>query len=112
MKDPKKRNFLQHFVIVEGIKIIQSKIYLEENSIIPAFDPKKNNCNDAEFNKKPTLEITSNFHKSITETDFLLYVGAVNEPKQKWIAYASYCILGGKKSNQQTRRPKDRLWGS
>ena len=92
-KDQNKLNFVRHFVIPEALKVIESKIRIKSQGLIPPFDPLANHCDDSD-GKKPSLEISTGYHTEHTAADYLLYVGVVEEKAIDFSAYASFCITG------------------
>lgn len=88
-QDSKKRNFMEKFVMPEAIRILESRLKVTSNSIIPAFDPEWNYCDD-----QGKLTVDSKYKTQTTEGDFLLLVGVINEPNSGTLAYATYCLNG------------------
>jgi hypothetical protein len=97
--DPRKASFMKHFIIPEGLKILRQKLKVRSAQVIPPFDPIRSNCNDTQFNGSSTIDIRTNFHTKVTRADFLLYIGVVNDPKDTFLAYATFCVTGNKKLN-------------
>lgn len=91
--DKKKQNFLENFVIPEGLKILKSKIKLKSAKVIPPFDPFESGCDDISL-YGPTLDITSDFHTKTTRADYLLYIGVVNDEEDDFLAYGTFCVKG------------------
>ena len=84
---------MEHFIIPEGIKVLKSKLKVRSARVIPPFNPFNANCNDFE-KSKPNINIRSNFHKTTTRADFLLYIGVINKPNDNFLAYATFCVTG------------------
>lgn len=63
--------------------------------MIAPFDPFDSNCNDMRDGKE-TIQIKSSYHKTGLKSDFLLYVGVVNDPKKPFLVRGTYCVLGRK----------------
>ena len=85
----KKKNFMEKFVLPESIKILESRLKVTSNSIIPAFDPAFNGCDD-----DGKLTVDAKYKTDTTAGDFLLLVGVINEPDSGTLAYATFCVLG------------------
>ena len=85
--DSLKRDFMVNFVIPEGIRILQSKLKVTSNQLIPAFN--SSYCDDS-----GTLTNSTSYNSSTTNADFVLFLGAVNNPHEGYLAYATYCLLG------------------
>jgi hypothetical protein len=76
-----------NFVIPEGIRILQSKLKVTSNQLIPAFN--SSYCNDG-----GTLTNSATYNSSTTNADFVLFLGAVDNSNEGYLAYATYCLLG------------------
>jgi hypothetical protein len=85
---------MDKFIIPEGLKIIKQKLKIRSAKVIPPFDPFDNNCNDTQLNGRANIDIRSNFHKTVTRADFILYIGVVNDPIDNFLAYATFCVAG------------------
>ena len=80
---------MMNFVIPESLKILSSKLKVNSNQIIPAFDPGWNYCDD-----QGKLTITDSYKTNTTDGDFLLFLGVVNKPNEGYLAYATFCFVG------------------
>ena len=87
MSDSLKKDFMMNFVIPAGIAILQSKLQVTSNRIVPTFN--SNWCND-----NGTLSNSTTYGSNTTEGDFVLFMGAVNSPSESYLAYATYCLTG------------------
>ena len=85
---------MMNFVLPASIKILESKLKVKSNSIIPSFDGVDMGCND-----DGNLDIDAKYKTQTTEGDFLLFVGVINEPDSGTLAYATFCAQGKKKNN-------------
>lgn len=92
-KDKQKENFFRELVVPQGLSEISGKIGIKPGGVIPPFDVFGQHCDDSE-NKEPSLEISTSFHESETDADYLLYLGVVDRPGAGWSAYASFCYKG------------------
>lgn len=92
-EDKNKENFVRHFVIPNGLKIIQNKIQIKSDGLIPPFNAIKNGCDDS-VDKSPSMKITTKYHEEKTAADLILYVGGVHEKMNGFDAYASFCVQG------------------
>lgn len=80
-------------VIPRGLEKIQSKLKFTSAKLIPPFDPNLSGCTDNTI-YGPSLDIVSDYHTKITNSDYLLYVGVVNEPDEPYLAYGTFCVKG------------------
>ena len=87
--DSKKKDFMMNFVIPEGIRVLESKLKVNSNQIIPAFDPEANYCDD-----NGLLSFNSSYKNGTTEGDFILFLGVTNAPSEGYLAYATFCLVG------------------
>jgi hypothetical protein len=76
-------------VIPAGVAILESKIKVKSNSIIPAFDGVAHSCDD-----EGKISIAEKYKTETTEGDFLLFMGVMNEPNDSTLAYATFCVVG------------------
>lgn len=91
--DSKKKDFMMNFILPASIKILESKLKVKSNSIIPSFDGVDLGCND-----EGNLDIDAKYKTQTTEGDFLLFVGVINEPDSGTLAYATFCAQGKEES--------------
>jgi hypothetical protein len=87
--DPKKKEFMLKFVIPVAVEILESRLKVTSNSIIPAFNASQAGCDD-----DGKLTVDSKYATNTTQGDFLLLIGALNETSSGTLAYATYCVLG------------------
>ena len=87
--DDDKKNFFMNFILPEGMKILQNRLKVKSNQLIPAFDPVDKGCDD-----DGVIEIDSKYKTQTTDGDFLLFIGVVKNPSDGVLAYASSCLLG------------------
>lgn len=87
--DPKKKDFMLNFVIPVAVKILESRMKVTSNSIIPAFNASSTGCDD-----EGKLTVDAKYATQTTQGDFLLLIGALNETNSGTLAYATYCVLG------------------
>ena len=87
--DQKKKDFMMNFVIPEGVRVLQSKLKVNSNQTIPAFNPTNNYCDD-----NGLLTFDSKYQNGTTEGDFILFLGVTNKPSEGYLAYATFCLLG------------------
>lgn len=80
---------MEKFVLPEAIRILESRLKVTSNSIIPAFNATQHGCDD-----DGNLTVDSKYASQSTSGDFLLLVGVINEQNSGTLAYATYCVLG------------------
>jgi hypothetical protein len=80
---------MMNFILPEGLKIIESRLKVTSNSLIPAFDGIENGCDDDGL-----INIDSKYKAQATEGDFILFAGVYNNSNNDTLAYASVCVLG------------------
>lgn len=75
--------------------MLRRKLKVRSARVIPKFNPfsPNVNCNDDQ-GRGPNIDIRSKFHEQVTRADFLLYVGVVNDPRDTFLAYATFCVRG------------------
>ena len=78
---------MMNFIIPEGLRILQSKLQVTSNKLIPTFNSSW--CEDS-----GTLTNNSSYASKTTNSDFILFVGAINDPNESFVAYSSFCLLG------------------
>ena len=80
-----------NFVIPEGVRILKTKLKVNSNQVIPAFDPDRNYCDD-----NGRLTFDTKYKNGTTDGDFILFLGVANAPSEGYLAYATFCLLGSK----------------
>ena len=80
---------MMNFIIPEGVRILQSKLKVNSNQIIPAFDPNYHWCDD-----NGLFTFDSSYKTSTNEGDFILFLGVRNKPNESYLAYATFCYSG------------------
>ena len=80
-----------NFVIPEGIKILQSKLSVNSNQIIPSFDVTGKLCNRLNL-----ITFDESYKTNITNGDFLLFLGVINQPDAAYAALSVFCFVGNK----------------
>lgn len=88
-KDAKKKSFMQDFVLPAAVNIFQKLIKVKSNSIIPAFDPVQNYCDD-----EGKITIDAKYKTQTTTGDFILFAGVFDNEDDGTLAYATFCVLG------------------
>jgi hypothetical protein len=78
---------MMNFVIPAGIKVLQSKLQITSNRIVSTF-------NSAWCNDNGTLNNSTSYGSNTTDADFVLFMGAVNNPNESYLAYATFCVTG------------------
>ena len=76
-----------NFIIPEGLRIVQSKLQVTSHKIIPTFDSSW--CEDA-----GRLTNSTSYSSNSTNADFILFMGAINDPNESFLAYSSFCLIG------------------
>ena len=76
-----------NFVIPEGIRILQEKLQVTSNKLIPTFNA--SGCNNNNI-----LNNSSSYLSNTTNADFVLFLGSFSDQFDGTLAYATYCYNG------------------
>ena len=78
---------MKNLIIPEALRIIQSKIKIKSNELIPAFDPV--NCNVENI-----IKVNSSYLSNSTNADFVLFLGVTYSILNPFLAFAGFCVIG------------------
>ena len=92
----KTGDYIKNLVVPAGLKILQSKIQINSDKQVPAFDPQ--NC-DASGAITPN----SSYKTTATNADFVLFLGTTYKSSHNYKANANFCFKG---TNYFTILPK------